>query len=44
MPLWYADVEVGEVNGYWIVTGRKRKEQFTDQPRGRRSQEREEYE
>ena len=44
MPLWYADVEVGEVNGYWIVTGRKRKEQFTDQPPGRRSQEREEYE
>ena len=44
MPLWYADVEVGEVNGYWIVTGRKRKEQFTDQPRGRRSQEREKYE
>lgn len=27
MPLWYADVEVTQVHDYWIVTGRKRKEQ-----------------
>ena len=27
MPLWYADVEVAEAHAYWIVTGRKRKEQ-----------------
>jgi len=40
MPLWYADVEVAEANDYWIVTGRKRKEQQSDQFEGRRSRER----
>ena len=40
MPLWYADVEVAELNDYWIVTGRKRKEQQFDQSEGRRQRER----
>jgi len=40
MPLWYADVEVAEANDYWIVTGRKRKEQQPDQHEGRRTRER----
>ena len=39
MPLWYADVEVAEANDYWIVSGRRRKEQLTDQYEGHRSRE-----
>ncbi len=39
MPLWYADVEVAEANDYWIVTGRKRKEQQEETRQGRRSRE-----
>ena len=35
MPLWYADVEVAEVKDYWIVTGRKRKEQLSETRRSR---------
>lgn len=40
MPLWYADVEVAEANDYWIVTGRKRKEQQFDPSEERRHRER----
>ena len=41
MPLWYGDVEVAEANDYWIVTGKKRKEQpFTDSDEPRRPRER----
>jgi 16S rRNA G1207 methylase RsmC len=40
MPLWFGDVEVAEVKDYWIVTGRKRKEQQPDEFAGRRSRER----
>ena len=39
MPLWYADVEVAEATGYWIVSGKKRKESMSDLPRGRKSRE-----
>ena len=39
MPLWYADTEVKEANDYWIVSGKKRKESMTDQPRSRRSRD-----
>ena len=39
MPLWYGDVEVAEANDYWIVSGRKRKESMSDQPRNRKSRE-----
>lgn len=40
MPLWYGDVEVAEANDYWIVSGRKRKEQIFDGDESRRPRER----
>ena len=40
MPLWYADVEVGEANAYWIVSGKKRKEQPQDEEEPRRHRNR----
>ncbi len=40
MPLWYADVEVAEANDYWIVTGRKRKEQLGEHREDRPARER----
>lgn len=36
MPLWYADVEVTEAHDYWIVTGKKRKENNFDRASSRR--------
>ena len=39
MPLWYSDVQVAEVNDYWIVSGRKRKEAPVARARRERDQE-----
>jgi 16S rRNA (guanine1207-N2)-methyltransferase len=39
MPLWYADVQVDEGTGYWIVSGRKRAEEAVKQQVRKRSKQ-----
>lgn len=40
MPLWYGDVEVAEAKDYWIVSGKRRKDQLADQYESQRHRER----
>lgn len=37
MPLWYADVQIADANGYWIVSGRKRPDETKEPAKAKRS-------